>query len=77
MISIKQHRRLTVDGKPLVELPRAVHAGLKTVGTLDLDLPERLGGLRLPKGEEECCCLSVPLLDSQFEANYSAPAPQR
>jgi hypothetical protein len=49
----QQHGDLTVDGKSLTELVGAVQGGLKTVGKLDLGLPERLGGLRTPKEEEE------------------------
>lgn len=49
----QQHGDLTVDGKPLVELVGEVQAGLKTVGTLDLGLPERLDGLRTQKEEAE------------------------
>ena len=49
----QQHGDLTVDGKTLTELVGTVQAGLKTVGKLDLGLPERLGGLRTPKEEAE------------------------
>ena len=52
MISIKQRRRLAVDGKPVVGLLGAVQVGLKNVGTLDLGLPKMLDGLRRPKEEE-------------------------
>ncbi len=49
----EQHGDLKVDGKSLVELVGTVQSGLKTVGKVDLGLPERLGGLRTPKEEAE------------------------
>jgi hypothetical protein len=49
----EQHGDLKVDGKSLVELVGTVQSGLKTVGKLDLGLPERLGGLRTAKEEAE------------------------
>jgi hypothetical protein len=49
----EQHGDLEVDGKTLVELVGTVQSGLKTVGKVDLGLPERLGGLRTAKEEAE------------------------
>lgn len=49
----EQHGDLEVDGKSLVELVGTVQSGLKTVGKVDLGLPERLGGLRTAKEEAE------------------------
>jgi hypothetical protein len=49
----QQHGDLKVDGTSLTELVATVQSGLKTVGKLDLGLPERLGGLRTPKEEAE------------------------
>ncbi len=49
----EQHGDLKVDGTSLTELVATVQSGLKTVGKLDLGLPERLGGLRTPKEEAE------------------------
>ncbi len=49
----QQHGELKVDGTSLAELVATVQSGLKTVGKLDLGLPERVGGLRTPKEEAE------------------------
>ncbi len=49
----QQHGDLKVDGTSLTELVATVQSGLKTVGKLDLGLPERVGGLRTPKEEAE------------------------
>jgi hypothetical protein len=49
----EQHGDLKVDGTSLAELVATVQSGLKTVGKLDLGLPERLGGLRTAKEEAE------------------------
>ena len=49
----QQHGDLKVDGTSLAELVATVQSGLKTVGKLDLGLPERLGGLRTPREEAE------------------------
>jgi hypothetical protein len=49
----QQHGNLEVDGTPLTQLVATVQSGLKTVGKLDLGLPERLGGLRTAREEAE------------------------
>ncbi len=49
----QQHGELKVDGTSLTELVATVQSGLKTVGKLDLGLPERVGGLRTAKEEAE------------------------
>jgi hypothetical protein len=49
----QEHGDLEVDGTSLAELVETVQSGLKTVGKLDLGLPERVGGLRTPKEEAE------------------------
>jgi hypothetical protein len=49
----QQHGDLKVDGTSLAELVATVQSGLKTVGKLDLGLPERVGGLRTAREEAE------------------------
>lgn len=49
----QQHGDLKVDGTSLTELVATVQSGLKTVGKLDLGLPERVGGLRTAREEAE------------------------